>query len=71
MRTMTYQQARNDAGYLREYTAAHYGAVLTHGGDGRVYEAGRGLIKRLARMTGLSYGEVLEAIREDYEAMYA
>lgn len=58
-----------DAGLLREYVAANYGAVLTHGGTVRSYFRGVRLCRVLARMTKLPLERVVADVRADYELM--
>lgn len=60
-------QVANDAGLLREYVARNYGAALTYGALSQIYFRASRLVRRLARMAGITYEEALAAIRADFE----
>ncbi len=59
-------EVMNDAGLLRQYIAERFGQVLTFGGSSATYFRARRLIKRLQKLTGLGYYEILEKIKDDY-----
>jgi hypothetical protein len=63
---MTYNEVRNDAGLFREYLVKRFGGVLTHGGLSETYFLARKLVKRLAKLIGSTYEEVLSTIQNDY-----
>jgi len=63
-------QVSNDAGLLREYIAHEYGQALFLGGCiYSVYSNAMRLVRRLARLAGLSVESVLADLRADFEAM--
>ena len=64
---MTYTQAMNDAGYLREWIAIHYGQTLVYGGMSATYWRGMRQVRLLARMTKQTVEVVMDGIREDVE----
>lgn len=61
-------QTFKDAGLLREYVAAAYGATLAFGGSSESMRRALRLCRRLSRMTGIPEAQVHADIRADYEA---
>lgn len=57
----------NDAGLLREYVVEHYGHCLTYGAGSQVFWRAERLTRRIAKLTGLPFEQVLTDIRNDYQ----
>lgn len=62
---ITFRQAYNDAGYLREYIARRFGNILIHGGMGDTYFRAMKLVKRIAGLTGLTQKQILKQVKTD------
>ena len=64
---LSYTEARNDAGLLREYIVQQYGYALTTFAPNRTYRAAMRMVRRLARLINSTVDAVLLDIRSDYE----
>lgn len=70
MPRLSYREAANDSGLLREYVARHYGQVFTFGATPERYLSALRLVKRLAKMTGLEVSAVIASVRSDAEILF-